>query len=366
MNEYEMYVEHLDDGIRYVQRYKHRLTGQIKRVSVKYSQDTRVNRKLARSALKQRIDAINGDDISSRNITLRVLSEKYLEWQKENVKASTYMRNKRAVASMLRILNGDALVNELTADYVKKKFNATGDSPNTLNERLARFKALMRWGYQEELVESTKCIDRIKRWNDVPHRARIEDKYLEKDELNRLLNWMERDDWRDMTRFIALTGMRFGEAAALTVGDIDLKERTIYVDKSLDTVNQIVTTPKTYASTREIHIQDELLPYAKALCLGRKDSEILFPGTMDGHVQYFTFNNYVKKNTKAAIGRELTTHALRHTHVSLCAEAGMDFDAIARRLGHTHSRITKDIYFHVTQKMKEQDNRAMDSVRMLT
>ena len=366
MNEYEMYVEQLDDGIRYVQRYKHRLTGQIKRVSVKYSKDTRSNRKVAQSILKQRIDAINGVDVSSADMTLKMLSEKYLDWQKENVKIGTYTRNKRAIASLLRILDGDALVNELTADYVKKRFNATGDGAGTLNERLARFKALMRWGYQEEFVDNTKCIDRIKPWSDIPHRAKIEDKYMEKSELQALLDWMERDDWRKLTRFMALTGMRFGEVAALTVGDIDLTERTINIDKSLDSVDKVVTTTKTYTSTRTIYIQDELLPFAKELCIGRNKCDILFPGTMDGHTRYYTFNSYLKANTKASIGKELTTHALRHTHVSLCAEDGMELDAISRRLGHSDSKVTKEIYLHVTKKMQEKDNKAMDSVRILS
>ena len=365
MNEYEMYVEQLDDGIRYVQRYKHRLTGKIKRVSVKYSKDTRVNRKLAQSALQQRITAINGNPTVDGDITLRVLSEKYLDWQKENVKPSTYTRNRHAVSSLLRILGEDVLVDELTADYVRKQFNATGDEPGTCNERLTRFKAMMRWGYEQELIDNTKCIDRIKRWNDIPHKAKIEDKYLEKEELQRLLDWMDVQKWKDLTMFLAMTGLRFGEAAALTVGDIDLEERTINVDKSLDSVDKIVTSTKTYESSRTIYIQDELLPFAKLLCVGRKKSEILFAGTVDGHIQYYTYNKYLRENSRASIGREITTHALRHTHASLCAEDGMTLDAISRRLGHADSKVTKDIYLHITKKIHQRENNAMNKVKIL-
>lgn len=365
MNEYEMYVEQLDDGIRYVQRYKHRLTGQIKRVSVKYSKDTRANRKVAQSILKQRILRQNGT-FDGDGITFKQLTKRYMDWQKENVKPSTYTRNRHSISSLLKIIDGDALVNELTADYVKKQFNDTGDDNGTLNERLKRFKAIMRWGYEQELVNDTKCIDRIKRWNDIPHRAKIEDKYLEKDELQRVLDWMDVEKWRDLTRFLVLTGMRFGEAAAITVGDIDLHERTINIDKSLDSVDKIVTTTKTYTSTRTIHIQDELLPVVTALCFGKKKDELLFQGNVNGHVHYYTYNKYLKENTKASIGREITTHGLRHTHTSLCAESGMDLDAIARRLGHSNSKVTKEIYLHVTKKMQEKDNKAMDSVRILS
>ena len=64
-------------------------------------------------------------------------------------------------------------------------------------------------------------------------------------------------------------------------------------------------------------------------------------------------------------GKKATTHFMRHTHVSLLAEQGIPFDAIARRLGHTNSKITKDIYFHVTKKLREKDNLALQKVKIL-
>ena len=56
---------------------------------------------------------------------------------------------------------------------------------------------------------------------------------------------------------------------------------------------------------------------------------------------------------------------MRHTHVALMAENGVSLDAISRRLGHENSKITKDIYFHVTKKMKEQDNAQFQKVNIL-
>ena len=73
----------------------------------------------------------------------------------------------------------------------------------------------------------------------------------------------------------------------------------------------------------------------------------------------------VSKQTGLHIGRKLTIHSLRHTHASLMMENGMDEQSIARRLGHTSSKVTKEIYLHVTKKMQEKENQKIKSIRIL-
>ena len=44
----------------------------------------------------------------------------------------------------------------------------------------------------------------------------------------------------------------------------------------------------------------------------------------------------------------------------------MSLEAIARRLGHSSSNVTKEIYFHVTEKLKERDEAAMDNISIIS
>lgn len=46
-------------------------------------------------------------------------------------------------------------------------------------------------------------------------------------------------------------------------------------------------------------------------------------------------------------------------------EQGVDIDSISRRLGHADSRITREIYLHVTQKIKERDNERIKEVKLI-
>ena len=65
------------------------------------------------------------------------------------------------------------------------------------------------------------------------------------------------------------------------------------------------------------------------------------------------------------IGRDITPHILRHTPASLLMEQGIDIDTISRRLGHSNSRVTREIYLHVTKKLKEKENARLKNIKLL-
>lgn len=66
----------------------------------------------------------------------------------------------------------------------------------------------------------------------------------------------------------------------------------------------------------------------------------------------------------AAESAHITVHALRHTHASLLLEKGVSIDTISRRLGHKNSKITREIYLHVTEKLKEKDNSQIAAINI--
>jgi integrase len=46
-------------------------------------------------------------------------------------------------------------------------------------------------------------------------------------------------------------------------------------------------------------------------------------------------------------------------------EQGIDIDSISKRLGHNDSRITREIYLHVTKKLEEQRNAQIKELKIL-
>ncbi|MBO5389282.1 MAG: tyrosine-type recombinase/integrase, partial [Lachnospiraceae bacterium] len=63
--------------------------------------------------------------------------------------------------------------------------------------------------------------------------------------------------------------------------------------------------------------------------------------------------------------KKVTPHILRHTHASLLMSQGVNIDTISRRLGHEDSKITKEIYLHVTKLLIEKDKSQIEGINLL-
>lgn len=98
---------------------------------------------------------------------------------------------------------------------------------------------------------------------------------------------------------------------------------------------------------------------------GIQKTDLFMHSRTGGHIRYFAYNKYLRENSERILGRKLTPHALRHTHASLLLEQGVGIDTISRRLGHENSRITQEIYLHVTEKLKEWDNERISKIALL-
>lgn len=83
------------------------------------------------------------------------------------------------------------------------------------------------------------------------------------------------------------------------------------------------------------------------------------------HLDYYAYNKYLGETALRVLGRKITTHIMRHTHVSLMAEASVPLDVITRRVGHESSDITKDVYLHITERKKEKDREQIKAVKIL-
>ena len=367
-----MWVEKLDNGkYKYIERYEDYLTGKMRRVSVTLEKNTAAARKQAQTALAAKIEKALARDVTvKKDITLRELVTEYRKSQKLVVKESTYSRNYHACNTLMKMLGENVLVDRLTARYVRDSFLSSGKENGTLNEHLTRFKALIRWGYKNDLLKDISYLDKIERFKDIPHKEKIQDKFLEASELKCLIENMAVEKWRDLTEFLALSGLRFGEAAALEISDIDLKNRVIRITKNYDMINNVTTSPKTGSSTRDVYMQDELRELCKrlrydALCQRMVNGCSLLFQDNGKHIAYYSYNAYLKENAIKYIGRAITPHTLRHTHASLLMEQGISIDVISRRLGHENSEITREIYLHVTNKLKEKENQQLAGIRIL-
>lgn len=326
-----MWVEETKQGkYKFIERYTDPLTGKYRRVSIVLEKNTAQSRKQAQRALQERIEASIAPKKNS--INLSQLISLYYNEQKETLKPSTYDRNHNVCMSISKTLGNDILVENINAGYIKKCFLSSGKSPVTLNEWLIRLKALLRWGYKNDYIADISYIDKIERFKDIPHRVKIQDKFVESSELSALLSGMNVKKWRDLTEFLALSGLRFGEAAALELSDLNLTERIIHVNKTYDQSHDLVTSTKTQMSTRDVYMQDQLYRLCRKIKAERISdtvvmpmSKVLFVGSKRDHIEFDTYAKYLRENSEKIIGRRITPHTLRHPYVKPTTKKFLSF-----------------------------------------
>lgn len=295
--------------------------------------------------------------------SLADLKKAYLEWKGQNYKKQTVISTDTKLTYILEKLGEDMFVEDVTPAYYKQ---VMAEAPTSYNERLKFFKAMMKWGYENDYVSKNIC-DRLPKMKTIPQRVKNANKYLEREELNALLETMN-DYWRTLTEFLVLTGMRIGEVIDLTVDDVDMENRTIDVNSTFSLIIKESSSTKTDTSNRQIYIQDELMPVLERIASIRDEfceKTIFFPSAK-GRLQYDSYRKYLREHSEKVLGRKITPHIFRHTHTALLAEAGVQLEQISRRLGHADSKITRDVYLHITEKAREKENEKLKKITLLS
>ena len=367
----ELYEEPLPDGrVKYRMPYVDLITNKHKTVSLIMDRASSSNYKIAKRYLEDRVaEKLEGKDNS--DITLDRLISLYLDDKSRTLKKSTLKRNKATLSRLSAWLGGDALINNLTVPYVRTTILEHSEENHTYNEYLTRFKSLLSWAYMNDYLEERRIIDKLQPLPD-NKKLRIQDKYLERNELQMLLDAsVNVPHWHYVIHFMALSGLRVGEVIALLDQDID--SEYIHVTKTFQVTTGEIDTPKTQESIRDVYIRDELKILIKKIrkwmreyTFGKGIRTDLFICSVQGsHLQYYAFNKYLSELSQRVLGRKITTHALRHTAASLLIADGVPLEVVSRMLGHENSDITKEIYFHVTKTLRDSDNAALKDAKVL-
>ena len=291
---------------------------------------------------------------ASMDMKLSSFVDVYFDDKAPRLKERSIMTKRTLIETKILPYFGDKQMNEITAVDIIKWQNALLNQeykPTYLRMIQNQLTALFNHAERFYDLKDNPCkkVDKMGRANAK------ELNFWTKDEFEVFIQCFTEEE--EMYRIIFLMlfwlGCRVGELLALTESDIDLEGGTVSISKTYFRRNKTdyITAPKTESSNRKITIpqflQDEIKQF-----LDRQyelmPEERIFPIT-DRAIQ-----KKMKQKTEQAKLKPIRVHDLRHSHIALLIEKGMQPLVIAQRVGHDSVNTTMNIYGHLYPNKQKQ------------
>lgn len=242
---------------------------------------------------------------------------------------------------------------------VKKK--GKGLSAKTVKDIKIVLQTCLQKAEDEGLIDSNPC-KKVQLPKDAPKEMQT----LKANELGRFLQETKDSECYEFYILEITTGLRLGEILALTWDDLDMKNKTISVNKQVQRIGSElkVTTPKTASSIRTIALCDECFNQLILLrSRQRLDNKLIFPSPITGGLRDpSSVTRKLHRMQKRAGVPQIRFHDLRHSFATLSLEQGMDIKTISHMLGHTDAGFTMNTYMHVTNNMQQTVADAMGNL----
>lgn len=381
---------------RFYERYIDPLTGKRKRTSVVMNKDTRQSEKEAQKRLNEQIEQrikLNESHIPGIDkLTFHQLGEEWFErYQLASGSKTGTLRTKRARLNViLKSIDPDILYKNINTQFIQR-FIDTRHKENMSKATLSDYLTVIRFivshakktygiapGVTLEDVEiptTAKTIQEVKNKRN---------NFLELHEVKAILEYVDykikntkrADVIRNLNmmkyiiEFQTLNGMRISELLAIETHNIDLENKKLEIDGSINWIKHEVgfgvkDTTKTEKSYRVIDITDRSCEILKKIMLENKkesmwnekfiDKGFVFTSVAGSPLFKEKVNVLLKEASDwCSLDKRITTHTLRHTHISMLASFDVSLKTIMERVGHTDHKTTLQIYTHVTEKMNKK------------
>ena len=330
-------------------------------------------KKQAEAEMRKMIDELeNGGIIKASALKLKDWLSQYVDVYLDDIQQSTRDGYEETIRNRINPFLGDIPIKALNATTIqtwvnkmKKKYSAKTiiNAYNILYPALDKAVVL-------KMIPSNPCIGCNK-----PKNIRYEAEVYTSDELNLALSAAEGTSMYIPLLLELSTGLRRGEALALTWDDVNFETGEIRIDKSVYAYDgkRMVKSPKTASGIRSIIVGEKtLVEFKKAhetylktkarmgnlftdsnLVVCQENGKPYHPDSMTSKWGRFTQKNNL---------RHIRFHDLRHTNATIMIAAGVDVKTVKDRLGHSDVSTTLNIYITRTKEMDTNAARKIDNI----
>lgn len=308
--------------------------------------------------------------------SLETYQDVYNDWIKEyekSVEESTFVKVKSFFKHQIIPAFGKYRIEKIDIKTCKRHLENWKEKFKDYNSLRSYASMVLDHAVEEKIIERNvmKDVKVSKRKSNDDKNEPVEENFYDRDELIKFLSLVEKNmsyKVYALFRLLAFTGMRKGEALALTWNDINFKDNTLHINKAISrgvdgrlyvkstktgearTITMDALTMSILEHWRTKQKQD----YLKLGYNTLQPKQLVFNNRNNTFINPTLTNTWIKRLQTKHNLKEISTHGLRHTHCSLLFEAGATLKEVQERLGHTNIKTTMNIYTHVTQKAKEE------------
>lgn len=307
------------------------------------------------------------------SMTLDEWAERYigsLTGASSGTKAGYRSTYKHSFGRLLGGMRLDQLNRELIATAVAKLTTSGGRggdgySDKSIKNQHGLLSAMLDTAARDRHIQSNPCEHvALPRRTEHADQAR---RFLTEDEFWRLWDSIGAHH-RPLLELLVGTGIRWGEAEALLVSDVDVEARTLRVSKAFknsgNKSERVVGPTKTRRSNRTITLDDELAGTLEAVVHGRGGGELLMLAPGGGRLNNKTFwqDAWTPAARRAGLNPRPRIHDLRHTHASWLIAEDVPMKVVQERLGHESLKTTMDLYAHLLPGAQQEAAAAMGRI----
>jgi integrase len=169
--------------------------------------------------------------------------------------------------------------------------------------------------------------------------------------------------------FLAFTGIRIGEAAALRMRNVDfLKRQVTIVEASKEVEGKLYLGPTKNRRNRSVtlpsFLSDKLVKHVEQFSSPGEPEALVFLGPSGDVLRQTAFRNRVFKPAVARLGLapSLRPKDLRHTAVALAIQANWHPRTIQEMLGHSSIEVTLGTYGHLFDSLHGEGADRLDAI----
>ncbi|WP_432702536.1 tyrosine-type recombinase/integrase [Lysinibacillus sphaericus] len=348
------------------------LTGKQKR-TLKRGFRTRKEAELALARIK--LDVANGTYRQERAETYQELYDLWVTQYEKTVEESTFVKTAGIFKNHILPSMGTYKIEKINVDVCQKHIDEWAAKLKKFRMVKAYAAKVLDFAIKRGFIQ-TNPFTHVDMPTTASKKAIVTDEdeaenFYTREQLIQFLSCLEKESnfkAYALFRLLAFSGMRKGEALALSWNDLNFTTNELRINKALSRgkSNKLYIKSTKTGVARTIKMDDKTMEILKEWKKNQKqDYLVLGFNTMQPNQLVFSneVNEYLQPTktrkwilhvqNKYGLGT-ITTHGLRHTHCSLLFEAGASLKEVQDRLGHSDVQTTMNIYAHVTKKAKEE------------